>query len=184
MTFLPELLLLFLALLILGLDLILPRERHAFLGWLTAVGCAGILIAALLEIPSTQAEISAGTLQADALAYFFRAIVLLGAALAALMSIDSEGVGRRGEYYALMLFSALGMCLMVSASDLVMLALAIEMATIPLLSWRDRTGFALDRSRDEIFSLRRNRLGGDVVRLLADLRPHRADGSARRGDRA
>jgi NADH-quinone oxidoreductase subunit N len=131
-SFLPELLLLFLALLILGLDLILLRERRALLGWLTAVGCAGILVAALLEIPGAQSGTSAGTLQADALAYFFRAIVLVGAAIAALMSIDSEGVGRRGEYFALMLFSALGMCLMVSASDLVMLALAIEMATIPL----------------------------------------------------
>ena len=82
--------------------------------------------------PVAQAGAPAATLQTDALAFFFRAIVLMGAAIAALMSIDSEGVGRRGEYYALMLFSALGMCLMVSASDLVMLALAIEMTTIPL----------------------------------------------------
>jgi NADH-quinone oxidoreductase subunit N len=132
MSFLPELLLLLLALLILGLDLILPRERHALLGWLTAFGAAGILVLALLEAPGLHSSASVGTVQTDALAFFFRAIFLLGAAIAALMSIDSKGVGRRGEYYALMLFSALGMCLMVSASDLVMLALAIEMATIPL----------------------------------------------------
>lgn len=132
MSFLPELLLLVLALLILGLDLILPRQRHALLGWLTALGAAGILVQALLETPGMQAGVSPAAVQTDALAFFFRAIVLLGAAIAALMSIDSEGVGRRGEYYALMLFAALGMCLMVSASDLVTLALAIEMATVPL----------------------------------------------------
>jgi NADH-quinone oxidoreductase subunit N len=52
--------------------------------------------------------------------------------LAVLISIDSVGVGRRGEYYALLIFSTIGLCLMAQAADLVMLALAIEMATIPL----------------------------------------------------
>jgi NADH-quinone oxidoreductase subunit N len=132
MSFLPELLLLLLALLILGLDLILPEGRRALLGWFTAAGCAAILAVALADLPAARAVFSAATLQADALAFFFRAVVLIGASIAALLSIDSAGIGRRGEYYALMLFSALGMCLMVAASDLVMLALAIEMTTIPL----------------------------------------------------
>jgi NADH-quinone oxidoreductase subunit N len=129
MSLLPELLLLLLALLILGLDLILPEKRKQALGWITVFGTAGILITALLGGGSADAV---ATVHADSLALFFRALFLLGAMVAALLSIDSEGVGRRGEYYALMLFSTLGMCWMASASDLVMLALAIEMATIPL----------------------------------------------------
>ena len=132
MTFLPELLLLLLALAILALDLILPKSSRAVLGWISALGAAGILAVALAGFPGVKALAAAATLQADALAFFFRAIVLAGAAAAALMSVASEGVSHRGEYYALMLFSALGMCLMVSAADLVMLALAIEMTTVPL----------------------------------------------------
>jgi NADH-quinone oxidoreductase subunit N len=130
MSLLPELLLLVLALLILGLDLFLPEKWRAGLGWLTALGVAGILSIGLLGAGAS--VITAATLRADSLAFFFRALFLFGAMIAALFSCSSEGVGRRGEYYALMLFATLGMCLMASASDLVMLALAIEMATIPL----------------------------------------------------
>jgi NADH-quinone oxidoreductase subunit N len=131
MSLLPELLLLLLALSILGLDLILPERMRASLGWLTALGTAGILVLALAGGGAAGGAAPA-TLRVDSLAFFFRALFLLGAVAVALMSIDSEGVGRRGEYYALMLFSTLGMCLMASASDLIMLALAVELATLPL----------------------------------------------------
>jgi NADH-quinone oxidoreductase subunit N len=130
MSLLPELLLLLLALAILGLDLILPEKWRAALGWLTAAGTGGILAASLLWSGASPAD--PATVRADALAYFFRALFLLGTMVTALISIESVGVGRRGEYYALLLFSTIGLCLMASASDLVMLALAIEMATLPL----------------------------------------------------
>ncbi len=130
MSLLPELLLLLLALLILGLDMILPERWRAGLGWVTAVGTGGILAVALLGGGASSAD--PATAHADALAFFFRALFLLGAMLAVLISIDSVGVGRRGEYYALLIFSTIGLCLMAQAADLVMLALAIEMATIPL----------------------------------------------------
>jgi len=130
MTLLPELLLLLLALLILGLDLILPEKRRAGLGWLTAAGTGGILAAHLLGGAASAS--GPATVHADALAFFFQALFLLGAVITALISIDSEGIGRRGEYYALLLFSTIGLCLMATASDLIMLALAIEMATMPL----------------------------------------------------
>jgi len=131
MPLLPELLLFLLALLILGLDLILPERRRVLLGWLAAFGSAAILLLALTAADGSGGW-AAATLRVDSLASFFRALFLLGAAVAALMSIDGREVGRRGEYYALLLFSMLGLCLMASASDLVMMALAIEMATLPL----------------------------------------------------
>ncbi|MBN1439332.1 MAG: NADH-quinone oxidoreductase subunit N [Anaerolineales bacterium] len=129
MSLLPELLLLFLALIVLGLDLILPERRRAALGALTALGTAGILAVALLGGGAAE---GVATLNADALALFFRGLFLAGAAAAALISLDCEGVRDRGEYYALLLFATIGLCLMVSASDLVMLALAVEMAAVPL----------------------------------------------------
>jgi len=129
MALLPEILLLLLALLVLGLDLLLPKPRRAFLGVLTALGTAAILAVALAGKGGEAG--GPATLHVDSLAFFFRTLFLLGASIAALISIESEGVGRCGEYYALLLFSTLGMCLMASASDLVMLALAIEMAALP-----------------------------------------------------
>jgi NADH-quinone oxidoreductase subunit N len=128
MPYLPELLLVLLALLILGLDLILPSKRRSALGWVTALGTGAILGSALIGGGPAG---SAAVLRADPLSFFFRALLLLGAMLAALLSVDSAGVGRRGEYYALMVFSTAGLCLMASASDLVMLALAVEMAALP-----------------------------------------------------
>jgi NADH-quinone oxidoreductase subunit N len=128
MVLLPELLLLALALLVLALDLILPERLRAGLGWLTAAGAAAALAASLLGAGGA----SAATVRNDALAFYFRALFLFAAALTALISTGSRGVARRGEYYALLLIATIGLCLMASAADLVLLALAIETATIPL----------------------------------------------------
>ena len=46
--------------------------------------------------------------------------------------MDHEKVGRRGEAYILLLASTIGMSLMASAADLIMLYLAIETTSIPL----------------------------------------------------
>ena len=59
-------------------------------------------------------------------------LFIFGAAITALFLMDHEKVGQRGEAYLLMLASTIGMCLMASASDLVMLYLAIETTSIPL----------------------------------------------------
>ena len=52
--------------------------------------------------------------------------------ITALLSVDMPEIGRRGEYYLLMLVSMMGMCLMASSADLIMLYLAIETTSIPL----------------------------------------------------
>jgi NADH-quinone oxidoreductase subunit N len=43
-----------------------------------------------------------------------------------------KGVGKKGEFYVLMLVSTLGMCLMASSADIIMLYLAIETTSIPM----------------------------------------------------
>ena len=52
--------------------------------------------------------------------------------ITALLSVDMPEIGTRGEYYLLMLVSMMGMCLMASSADLIMLYLAIETTSIPL----------------------------------------------------
>jgi NADH-quinone oxidoreductase subunit N len=59
-------------------------------------------------------------------------LFIFGAAITALFAMDSEALGKRGEFYVLMLVSSIGMNLMASAGDLIMLYLAIETTSIPL----------------------------------------------------
>ncbi len=68
----------------------------------------------------------------DWLRFVFRMLFLFGAAITSLFAMDIEHLGRRGEFYLLLLASTLGMNLMASAGDLVMLYLAIETTSIPL----------------------------------------------------
>jgi NADH-quinone oxidoreductase subunit N len=57
---------------------------------------------------------------------------MFAGAATALLLMDNEKVGHRGEGYLLLLASLLGMNLMAASADLVMLYLAIETASIPL----------------------------------------------------
>ena len=72
------------------------------------------------------------TVRFDWLGFLFQMLFVFGAAITALFLMDDEKVGQRGEVYVLMLASTIGMCLMASASDLVVLYLSIETTSIPL----------------------------------------------------
>lgn len=134
LTVLPEILLLALAGIILVVDLASQRSRGLLLAWLTALGLTGILIIALLygQPGENDVLIFGGMLRHDWTAFAFRVLFLFAAAMTALLSIDVEGVADRGEYYALLIVATLGMSLMASAADMIMLFLAIETTSIPL----------------------------------------------------
>lgn len=131
---LPEILVLVLALLILIFDISLPKKYLGNLGWITAGGLALILGFSLIfgRPTSEPVEVWGGMLRFDWLGFVFKMVILFAASITALMSLELVDIGKRGEYYLLMLASTLGMCLMVSSADLIMLYLAIETTSIPL----------------------------------------------------
>ncbi len=130
---LPEILLLVLAILILALDLILPRQQHRNLGWVVATGLVLIMFSSLVAWPSGEGQLVwGGMLRYDWLGFVFKLIFLFGAAITALFAMDVKGLGDRGEFYVLMLASTMGMAFMASAADLIMLFLSIETTSIPL----------------------------------------------------
>ena len=134
LAILPEILILVLALFVLFLDLLLEQERRGVLGWVTAGGLIAI-IAVSLAVGRPGAEprlVWGGMLRQDWLSFTFKLVFLFAAAMTALFSIDLARVGKRGEFYLLMLASTLGMNLMASAGDLIMLYLAIETTSIPM----------------------------------------------------
>ena len=131
---LPEILLLVLFGVVLTLDLVLAKENDRSLGWVTALGLALIIMVSLLiGMPGVQTQaIWGGMVRFDWMGFVFKLLFLFAAAITALLSTDHKEVGQRGEFYLLMLASTIGMCLMASAGDLVMMYLAIETTSIPM----------------------------------------------------
>jgi NADH-quinone oxidoreductase subunit N len=132
-SILPELLILGLGLIVLVVDPFLKEDRRRNLGWLSSAGLLFVLVASLLYCrPDQPVSTLGGTIRFDWLGFFFKVLFIFGAAATSLLLMDHERVGRRGEGYVLILASTIGMCLMATAADLVMLYLAIETTSIPL----------------------------------------------------
>jgi NADH-quinone oxidoreductase subunit N len=131
---LPEILLLVVGLTVFVLDLVLRDENKHVLGWVVAAGLSfAILISLLVAQPGSEGQLVWGNMiRFDWMGFVFKMMFLFAAAITALLTMDIDKLGRRGEFYLLMLASTLGMCLMASAADLIMLYLAIETTSIPL----------------------------------------------------
>jgi NADH-quinone oxidoreductase subunit N len=127
---LPELLLITIAVALIGCDLFLPRQRQ-LLPWLTVVGCLGALMMVLGSRPATAFD---GMFVVDGYATIFKTICLGTVILTTLMSEQfCRLIGlRQGEYYSLMMLSLVGMLLMASAGDLMVLYLGLELMALPI----------------------------------------------------
>ena len=132
---LPEVLLIALAVLVLILDPFLKKDakRRLFLGMFTAVGLLVTLTLSLLFArPVEPSLVFGGMLRFDWLGFLFQMFFVFTAGVTALFFMDTDKLNQRAEAYLLLLASTIGMCLMASAADLVMLYLAIETTSIPL----------------------------------------------------
>jgi NADH-quinone oxidoreductase subunit N len=134
LAILPEILLFALAVVLLTLDLAWKPSRRRIMGWLAASGVVLILLATLAfsQPPADEPLVLGGMVRWDWLAFFFTVLILFAAAVTCLISVNVDGVGNRGDYYGLLLITSLGMVLMASSADLIMLFLAIETTSIPL----------------------------------------------------
>ena len=93
---------------------------------------AVLIITALMGRPGGgETAIWGGMLRHDWLAYVFRLIFITGAMITVVFTRNWPAIGKRGEFYLMLVFSTLGMTLMSASGDLVMLFLAIETASIP-----------------------------------------------------
>src|SRR5512139_3235785 len=142
LAILPELLLLVLGVVLLVVEPFWKGEQRRNSGWLAAGGLLAILVISLLfGRPSDPTTVFGGMLRFDWFGFFLKTLLIFGAAITSLLMTDHEKLGNRGESYLLLLASTIGMCLMVSSADLVMLYLAIETTSIPLYVL---SGFMLD----------------------------------------
>jgi len=135
LALLPEIGLIILAVVVLSLD-IATRNRpgRGLLGWSTAAGLLliGVLAVLFARPGATPQSYWGDMLRLDDVGFLFRMLFLAGAFLTVLFAMESDSIRERGEFYVLLLVSTLGMCLMASSTDLILLYLAIETTSIPL----------------------------------------------------
>jgi NADH-quinone oxidoreductase subunit N len=132
-SILPEILILSIGLLVLILEPFWKDEHKRNAGWLTAGGLfIAMIVSLLFGRPAEPTETLGGMIRFDWLGFFLKMLFMFAAAATALLLMDHEKAGKRGEAYLLMLASLIGMNLMASSADLVMLYLSIETASIPL----------------------------------------------------
>ena len=127
---LPELILTGGALLVLLVNVIVPRRGDLLFGIsLGTLVVSGLVLASFAGVDTT---VSRGLLAIDGFALFFKAIFLVSAALTMLMSapyLRVEGVPA-AEYYFLILCATLGMMFMASGVDLITLFIGLETMAI------------------------------------------------------
>lgn len=144
-SILPEILILTIGLLVLIFEPFWKGEQKRNAGWLTAGGLfVAMIVSLLVGRPAEPTETLGGMIRFDWLGFFLKMVFMFSAAATALLLMDHEKAGKRGEAYLLMLASLIGMNLMASSADLVMLYLSIETASIPLYIL---SGFLVDDER-------------------------------------
>ncbi|HMX74042.1 MAG TPA: NADH-quinone oxidoreductase subunit N [Anaerolineales bacterium] len=132
-SILPEILILILGIILLIVEPFWKAENRRNVGWLTAVGLfIAMLVSLLFGQPGEPTSVLGGMIRFDWLGFFFKMLFMFAGAATALLLMDHEKAGLRGEAYLMLLASIIGMNLMAVSSDLVMMYLAIETASIPL----------------------------------------------------
>ncbi len=131
---LPEIGLTVLAVIVLALDLTWSDIQRRNIALVSGIGLGLLAALALVLSPDIvgQGLHWGGMIRYDPLTQIFKVMILLAAAITCLMSIDVKGLGRKGEYYLILIVAAMGMTLMASAADLIMAFLALETTSIPM----------------------------------------------------
>jgi len=129
---LPEIVLAVFGMAVMLLDPLVDDEHsRRTLGVLALAGTICGLIATWYMAQSPGLAFS-GMVRADSFSVFFHALVIAISGVVVLMSFEYTTVQkmRGGEYYGLILFSAVGMGLMSSAVELVLIFIALEISSI------------------------------------------------------
>jgi len=148
----PEIVITLFACVVMLLEPFLSEKRKWILPHLSSLG---VFVAAYFCLPLWNSNLSLWEGQAlgDNLAVIFKIIFLLGTLLTILISYLKSGHHWGGEYYSLILFSTLGMMIMASSSDLIVIFLGLEVMSIALyvLAGFNRTDLKSNESAMKYF---------------------------------
>ena len=153
---LPELVLGIFGIIVMLVDpLLQPGNSRKGLGLLSLVGTAGAIAAAFYQMawlgPAESASGWFHMVRVDSFSIFFHILIPAIAALSILASfeyLETQNI-RSGEYYGLILFGTVGMVLMSSAVELVLIFIALEISSIStyiLAGFRRRIAASVESS--------------------------------------
>ena len=132
-TIAPALIVSVTALVVLMAELFTRAEHKRALGYLSIVGLIFASFAAF-ALWGSNASAFRGMIAADNFGLFLTLVILIGAALSILLSMDFARTHAlaQGEYYVLLLVAVAGMILMATATDLIVIFLGLELLSLPL----------------------------------------------------
>lgn len=165
LRFLPEIILTIFGIVIMVLEAGMPET-----GKRTPLGVLGVIGIVLAFFANIWANANPGPAFHDMIAIdtygtFFRGLVLIVGFLCILSSFTylEEEHSQKGEYYALILFSLVGQCILVTASDLIMVFIGLEISSIATYILAD---FLRDDRRNNESSLKYFLLGSFATAFL------------------
>ena len=129
----PEIILSVVAMVLLLVNVFVPGKNKGYLGLLSLIGLA---VTAASAVSGWGPSVTAfdGAVVQDNFAIFFKVIFLISAALAILISdrymVQEEC--NQGELYPLILFATIGMMLMASGTDMMVIFLGLELLSVCL----------------------------------------------------
>jgi len=146
MLMLPEIIVIVTAMAVLVADLFLTERKRRAVSWLSLAGLAAA--AAAIFMTPLNGTLLGGQFAVDAVSWWFKLFFVISGFFTVVLSMDllhgrtafrMRGIGSPGEYYTVLLFTICGMMFLVSARDMVLLYVSLELATIPLFAlaaWR------------------------------------------------
>jgi NADH-quinone oxidoreductase subunit N len=135
---LPEILMTILAVTVLVVDVFWRIRQRIEIGYVAGFGLLGIAaITWLVGTPQQSGELSdqlvlGGMIRHDDLAQIFRVMVMVAGGLTCLITMGTDRLRARGDFYALIIVSVIGASLTAAAADLIMIFLALETLSITL----------------------------------------------------
>jgi NADH-quinone oxidoreductase subunit N len=143
---LPEIILTLTGILVMLIDASMPVGwLRRPLGWVAALGTTAALWSSLWQLNLPTGTAFFGTVETSPFTVFFHVLICAIVLVALLLALDTlpEDSHHQGEYYALVVFGAVGMCLLTSAVELLVVFIALEISSIStyvLAGYRKHTG--------------------------------------------
>ena len=131
---LPEFIVTGVAFGVLTIDFFLRPGRKHVLAFVGAAGLAAALAVALILQRNTIADLYDGLILFDGYTLLFRAVFLIMGIVAILSSVDyvKKNLSHPGEYYAILIFTVVGMMLMASSAELLTAYISLELLSFGL----------------------------------------------------
>ncbi|MGD0730984.1 MAG: NADH-quinone oxidoreductase subunit N [Terracidiphilus sp.] len=109
-----------------------PAVPRRNLGWVAAIGATLALWASVWQLSLPMGTGFYSTVETSPFTVFFHVLICGIVLVAVLLSLDTlpEDSHHQGEYYALIVFGAVGMCLLTGAVELLLVFIALEISSI------------------------------------------------------